>query len=284
MRINSLSLPHPVLGIEDDARGSYDVSPQVSLSPEKVKLALFHKLSNNSLEKIIKNNEAVFNVEVHCPSTLFRKSFLSSENSSSIEIPTMLLRNMVYVYFYITSTKDQNNYQIEGANSDYGDFSFEIKKGDVLAWGGSMRFPALKDWRALKAADSFLEIENYSLSEGPARIILSQNKIVLELPQNDYEQFKKYRKNKSLYSVLHASIVYSVILFALTKMKENPEEYKGLRWYEMLKFMKQEEEELQSFDWDSSEQIPFIAQHLLANPISRMLKSFDILLKETLEG
>lgn len=283
MRINSLSLPHPVLGVGDDVKGSYEVTCEVTLSPKKVTLSLIQKLLNKTLQDMIKNGTAVFSAEVNCPQTIFRKSYSSTEEKNQIEIPANMLRNRVFVNFYVSAAKNLNDYQVEGANSDYADYSFEISGGDVLAWGGSSSFLALKDWRALKAADSFLEIDKYTDAEGPIKIKLNQDKVLVLLAERDYEQYLLYRKNRSLFPVFHSSIVFPVLIFVLGKMKEEPEEYSDCRWYQVLKFRRDEEKELQRFDWNLPEHLPLIAQQLLANPVSRMLDAAEDLLKLTQE-
>lgn len=285
MRISSLSLPHPVLEIEDDVSGSYEVNCNVTLSPEIIKLSLNHKLSNKTLENMLAKRQAIYIAEIQCPQTIFRKSYSLKESTTEIKISSTLLRNRVDLRFFIVATKSNDKYRIRGSNPDYAGYSFEIGKGDVLAWGGSTSFMALKDWRALKAADSFLKIDEYPSTEGPMKIRLGQNKIIVELSKNDFKKYKLlHRKSRKLFAIFHSSIVFPVLLYALTKAKERGEEYKDQGWYQVLEFRKNNEKELQRFDWDSVEDLPKIAQELLGHPISRMLLSVDDLLISNEEG
>lgn len=283
MKLSSLSLPHPVLGIEDDVNGSYRVDCSVALNPEKVALSIKQALLNDTLEEMIKDGEAIFNVEVQCKQTIFRKSFLSESKEYRIEIPSNVLRNRVDVCFYIVAIKDKIDYRVDGANRDYENNSFEIKKGDVLASGGNTWFPALKDWRALKAADSFLVIEKGNFQEGPVNILLNRNKIVVELSKKDYDLYNFHYRRANLYPIFHSSIVFPVLLFAIMKIKDNSKDYSDCQWYTALNFRKDNEEELSRLDWNEDENLPRIAQIILADPINRMLNASDGLIKLTSE-
>jgi hypothetical protein len=283
MRINSLSLPHPVLGIEDDVTGSYSVECSVALTPEKAVLSITQKLSNKTLEEMISNGNAAFNIEVQCRQTIFRKSYVSDKNEYTIEIPSKLLRNRVDVSFYIVSLQNKADYQIDGANRDYGNHTFEIQKGDVLATGGGTWFPAMKDWRALKAADSFMTVDRGTFKDGPAKIFLDRQKIGLELSIKDYELYSNHCRRISLYPIFHSSLVYPVLLYALYKIKDDPQEYSSYQWFTALSFQRDNEEELSKIDWSEEQNLPKIAQLILDDPVGRMLKAADSLIKQTSE-
>ena len=101
MKINSLSLPHPVLGVHDDVKGSYETQLSVQLTPEKVTLAVDHKLNNASIQGLISSDKVTFCVEVNCPKTFYRCVLFTKSSQQVIEIPANSLLDKVSLDFYM---------------------------------------------------------------------------------------------------------------------------------------------------------------------------------------
>lgn len=270
MKINNLSLPHPVLGIGDDVRGSYNVVFKYKLEKDKITLYIKEELFNRTLKSLIETKKALFTVEVNCYQTFFRKSFLFSEENYVIENPSLELRGKVNVTFYITAAQDILDYQIDEANEDYAGYKFEITKGDVLAYGGGTSFPAPKDWQALMAVTSFMEIEEYDKPEGPVHFVLTQEKVVIQMAKNDFKRYNEYKTAKDLYPIFHGSFVFGALQYLLYNMHSS-DEYKDTDWYQVLEERLKTEEKFKDLDLMQVEHIPEIAQRLLDNPINREL-------------
>ena len=275
MKINSLSLPHPVLGAEDDVEGVYTAKTQVELGRKKVVLKVKQNLTNRTLIRLIQELKALFNAEIHCAQTVYRESFLSYAFDTTIAIPARNLLNKVEVSFYITATQNIPDYKIDGANEDYKGYSFEIDKGDILAYTDPIDFPAAKDWQAFMAVTSFLIIQEYDEAEGPLLFDLTQDKIVVQMAKSDYKKYFKFNSAEYLYPLFHSSIVFPALIYALTMMNKNPGEYENSHWYINLDWRLKHEESLKKYDIDQPDHIPKIAQEILKNPIARSLKGMD---------
>ena len=77
MKIDKLSLPHPVLGLGDDVSGAYQVSSSVKLGKERITVIVNHGLANATIEKLMENDVVRFCTEINCPQTLFREKHTS---------------------------------------------------------------------------------------------------------------------------------------------------------------------------------------------------------------
>lgn len=271
MKINSLSLPHPVLGVGDDVDGTYTAETQVELGREQIILKVKQNLSNRTLDRLIQEHKAAFNVEVHCQQTVYRRSFLSFVRDTTIMIPARSLLNKVNVYFYITAVQDIPDYQIDGANEDYKGYTFEISKGDILAYSDPIDFPAEKDWQAFMAVTSFMEIQEYSQDEGPLLFSLTQDKIVVQMAKADYKKYFSFKKAQYLYPIFHSSIVFPALIYTLTMMTKNVSEYESSKWFQNLKWRLDHEDGLRKYDIEQPDHIPKIAQEILKNPVTRSL-------------
>jgi len=284
MKISDSSFPHPVLGIRDDVTDSkFNVSFAVSLDPEEIKLKCDFDLTNNTLRDLIESKKAAFCTELNCLHTVFRQSFVTFSYSNIESVDARLLRNKVVATFFIVATEDIDKYQISGSNTEYQNYSFSIKKGDILAFGGIHEFIAEKDWRSLKGFDSFLIIDKKDCEKGPFDIYLSPEKIVVRLAKEDFERFYYYRSIENLPAIFHSSIVLPVLMYALREMIANEGQHEDARWYQILNYMKTSDQRFSGINWGDTDNIPQIAQIILDNPFNRTLDSIKSL-SESHEG
>jgi hypothetical protein len=284
MRVNNISLPHPVLGKKDDVSGFY--SPQISckLGRDEIQIKIKHQLSNKSIRKLINDKIAVFTTELVCSKTFFRKSFTTADEEQTLVIPSEDLRDTVTIRLYITAEEEIIEYKIPEFNSDYGSFTFQISKGDVLAYGGKTDFFAPKGY-SLITISSLMVISSNNNQNGPFDIDLNEEKIVVKLSINDYNMYSEYKKVRNLYPLFHSTIVFPVLMHTLISMKENAEEYKGIAWYESLRYRLLNEKPFKNNRSSqlNTQDIPDIAQLLLKNPTERALMSVEGLVRE-IEG
>lgn len=279
MKINSLLLPHPVLGRRDDVSGVYRVADdafQIEQDSTNTILSFELILKNKTLEEMISAGVASFNIEVECPSTFYRKAFLFSENKCSVVINKNFLRGRVVVSIYITSNKEVQNYQIIDSNEDYGNSTFEISEGDVLAFAGSEVFEADILWEDLRRIFNIMKIrKDTEREEGPALIDLNGNVIFISLSKNEYLKYDNYKdENENFTSIFHSSLVLYALTYALCEiMSERKEDYSEWKWCRVLEAQREINSQINSI-WDTSN-IPVIAQLMLGQPIKRMIGSIE---------
>lgn len=268
MKIENLSLPHPVLGSSDDILGNYNTQSSIRLGRKEIGLSMIHELSHKTLEKLIEQKEAAFLTEVHCAQTLFRVSYIAHDKQQTIILPASDLRDKVDLSFYIIALKDLKQYKVDGANADYADFSFEISKGDILAYGGRSMFWAGKRWEAQKSVSNLMEVKSYESVSGSMKFFLTGDKIIIELSKTDYGQYQKMVKFEELVPIFHSTIVLPALMFAISQMIQNNELYENYVWYQILDFRRQSEKRINKIPWEM-EYVPEIAQAILDNPVER---------------
>jgi hypothetical protein len=281
MKVASLSLPHPVLGISNDVSGEYTVTdPEVRLSSEEIHLRFTHKLSNTTLNSMISSGKATFCVELNCVKTFYRETFSTSKAAQEITIKSHLLRDRVDCAFYITASDDIRDYKNSEANSDYSGFEFYISKGDVLAFGGVTFFVAEKEWQAYRSVASFMEIrKDENRNKGPMEIDLGQEKIVIKLSKQDYERYNSVRGGEHLASIFHCAIVLPALIYAISQLiLDKSGAYAGLKWYEVLLFRKNSDTRMKGVDWTDSINAPKIAQLILDDPLTRTLNDIEAII------
>ena len=259
------SYPYPILGEGDDVEGIFNPSFWVTLRPMLVEAEFTFHLQNATLEKLIAQRKAEYVVEMECKTTFFRQTFKTASAKNSISLPAERLREKVDVSFYICAAQKIPEYRPSGLHRDYGNISFPIEPGDVLAEGGRGYFIAEKTFDPMRAPlSSFMRIERDKKKAGPVVVDFEGDYLLIKLSEEDHDRFQE-AKHRAIQS-LHSIIVLPALIETL-RCIGNPEkkmEYEDKKWYGRLEAICRE----QKIDLED----PFVAaQKILGNPISRGL-------------
>ena len=277
MRVDVLSLPHPVLGPGDDVDGIYEANPSGSITfgRDKISIPIVHSLDNKTMETLLANCGVAFCIEVNCPQTFYRKTFLRQALNDVIEIPSDKLRRKTNINFYIVATRDISRYTIDGANEDYEGFEFEIKKGDVLGYGGYASFYAEKDW-AIKDTYRLMTVtEADNEEQKDFRVDLNHDdSIVVYLPKRDFDMYRQLQTGR-FNRLFHSSIAVPVLMYTLYQIMEEGEnsDMASTRWYQIIEDRKINEN-LEG-KW-SQDYVLELAQTLLAMPLTGTLEKCEV--------
>lgn len=270
MNYNGRLYPHPVLGVDDNYKDTYRIDLNVSSDSRKIKLDLTYILENDELLNLIFKGSAEFCAQLYCRSTMFRQSFMCRKQKHIIEIESYKLRDSVEVDFFICASDEILNYSNTKFNSIYSKTSFDIEKGDLLAYGGSTTFFANKSPQELKNLSSFMSINTDNKSNEPIKNDYDGDKITIILSQEDYDMYQIIKKERLFTSTLHGSVVLPALAEVIRFMK-TPEgqDYKENKWFLLLSKL------LESYQTAEPLQT---AQKILDLPVNRSFKSlFDIL-------
>ena len=275
MQITDLSLPYPVLGINDDYLSSkYSSEIEVAPSEFDMEFVVKHELTNKKLNNLIADKKIKFCVEINCPSTFYRNSFLSYDVIQTFKIKQELLRGKFYIYFYIVSEAEIPAYTNSDFNEDYLGQKFDIGIGDILAYGGRSKFTAIKNWNALKAVKTFMTITGDAELEY-MDVYLGPDKIYVQLPQKDIDKYMNIASYDDVRPILHSSLAYPALVYALTEVLQNPGQYEKKEWLQFIKTKIEHDPNLSWFNWQNHEEINRFAQEMFGKPIKRMIESID---------
>lgn len=290
MNINNLSFPHPVLGVGDDISGKYDVDCEKEIFVDRVILKIDHKLDNTSLFEMINKNSAIYGVEIKCLQTVYRQMFFSKNVQQEIIINADDLRGKVEINFFVVALGKTQKYRPSAVNGEYGNAVFTVSSGEVLGYGGSTYFNADKRWKESESVSSFMSIiKSKEKKDGPIEYFLMNDRIIISLPENDYDNYKKAGSDfKKIFNVYHGALVYPALFYALTKIfdnKETDEILKTYSWYEQLSDRLDSDSRFKNIE-KTSENASLIAQTLLSSeedgmPISRTLKCVRDIIEAT---
>jgi hypothetical protein len=241
MNFSDRSYPYPVLGIGDNFTGDENkdlFKPVLVVSSDfrKIRLDITWQLRNEELLKLVNSEQAVFCTQLYCKSTLYRQSFLSKKQKEIIELKSNLLRDGVDVDFFICAAEDINNYKNSMFSPLFSGISFDIEKGDMLAYGGSTTFCADKSPEEMKSISSFMSIDTENKSDVPMHNEYDGDKITIILSQEDYRMYQSIKKENLLTNTLHSSVVLPALAEAIRFLdSKEGNDYKDKKWYDLLK-------------------------------------------------
>lgn len=289
MDINNLSLPHPVLGLEDDIRGKYEVSSEKEIFSDRIILKFNHNLDNTTLKEMIQKNTAVFGCEINCPQTIYREMFLSEKTSQEVFLDSDDVRGKVILNFYVLAHGKPNKYKPAPLHEDYDNSEFLVSDGEVLAYGGTTYFYAEKKWKESESVSSFMCIIKSGEKEGPVEYEFMSDRINICLSEKDYFNYQNTLSDyKKIYNVYHGALVYPALVCALVRIfndSEGDEMLKSFSWYEQLSDRIENDSRLKNIE-KTIENAPLISQTLLSNkdsgmPLSRTLSCVKEIVDDT---
>jgi len=282
MRFNDISFPHPVLGVGNSVLGECSLSPtpEITMQRDHYHIEINCSLDNPEIKELLATNAAEYVCEVSASNTVYRKIFTSSTPQLSFDIPRKQVKGKVTFNCFLLTKSSIENYKNSRFHDDYSGFTFKLDEGDILAYFGQFNFNSMIKYEKLKSVSSFMEVKKrQDPNDTTTYFNLEEPKILILLPQNDYEIYAddSISKEPKLAAIFHASIVLSALLIALYNFNKDSD----LLWVEVIK-LRLEEKAFEGLSIDETENIPEIAQLLLGNPISRLMNDMKQVLNPSI--
>lgn len=269
------SYPHPVLApfTDDVTPSEFSLAVTVTSDADNHYLAVSYEYTNQTLAALIAAGDAVHAIHVECKRNFFRELFPVAGMSGNVAISATNLVGRVEVSGFVTATKRLSSYQVIGAHPDYGDASFEVEAGDVLAVAPTVVFDAYVDYDPLLNISSILSVHrSEDTAEGRVELDTTGDRIVATLAQNDFDRYTDLKGDPSLGPLLANQLVFPAILEAVHEIKSTSEEdfeYEmGRRWFRSI--VKKLDELKVDLRRDDSSALR-AAQELLRLPLRRSL-------------
>ena len=226
MIIRDRSYPHPVLApFKDDiSPNKFDFVVVESHDADNYYLDITFDYESPTLTSLIETGQAAHSVHLECKRNFYREIFTFIKKTERITIPASELVGRVEVSGFIKAQGSIAAYQIQGAHSDYGSATFQIRAGDVLAVAISQVFDAYVDYDPLRRISSILTIlRSEELEEGPMKLDSSGDLISATLSQKDYDRYTDLKADPKLGPLLANQVVVPALLEAVHEIQGTSE-------------------------------------------------------------
>jgi hypothetical protein len=238
MIIHDRSFPHPVLApFRDDVEpNTFDFTIKVSSDADNYYLNIAFQYENETLANLVEAGKAIHAVHIECKRNFYRHVFSTAKRAHTIVVPTAELVGKVEVSGFIKAQVPMAAYQITGAHADYGNATFEIKTGDVLAVAASHSFEAYVDYDPLRHISSILTIRRSDEDvEGDMKLDTMNDLIVVTLSQQDYDRYTGLKADPNLGPLLANQVVIPALLEAIHEIQDTHDDDLDLemskRWF-----------------------------------------------------
>jgi hypothetical protein len=276
MIIKARSYPHPVLSpFKDDVLPNmFEFSLSVTPDADNFYLNIGFAYTNETLLELVKHGKATHCVHLECRQNFYRQIFSSAEPTKSLSVSASELVGRVEATGFIKAQVAMDAYCITGSHADYGDNTFCIAPGDVLAVAPSQFFEAYVDYDPLQQISSILTIRRSpDKEEAEMQLDPSEDKLVATLSQKDYDRYAELKADPTLGPLLANQVVVPAILEAVhlirdTSIEESEFEMRK-RWFRSIS---KKLEEMGINIRDANVSALEAAQTILRRPLRRSLE------------
>lgn len=278
MEIKYRLYPYPVLAYfnQDYLDSAFNTEIRTLNEGNTLKVQLSSEIENEGFNQRLKGGEVAYCYHVECSQTKYRKVYVTKECEYEIVLKDSIVNGLVQICPFVIAMKDIEGYKNTKYADEFKGFSFDIEKGSKLAIGKQI------DVRVEKRKDSLADTPSiFSIIKSSdidkMQVNLNGQKIVVLLPEDEYNHYKSLRYNSRMLSVIHGMIILPTLIYVIEKVKgldgEDFYEYEDYRWFRALnKILLNYNVDMTNRELDNRESIE-IAQLLLETPLNRAFKS-----------
>ena len=278
MNYNNVSLPYPVLGINDDIfplleDDCIEMEEPVK-TPTDYQFFFTLKLKNTDIANLLSSGKAEYICEVSCKNTYLRRCFHSQYPNFKIVLSRREVNGRINFNCFVVAKEAIPQYNNSLFNEDYQGFSFDLNIGDMLVVFPQAFYNTNIKFDKLFAAGSFMQIVEAEKGVDKTWFNLDSDRILIELPHELFEQYQ--RIGNAFPEVIHSSLVHNALVYALANLPDYIE--RGKLWSDSL-IQRLQEEEFRQINIDDFQndmnQVYKVADALLQDPYKRLFDSLE---------
>lgn len=211
-------------------------------------------------ELLLAKNASVF-LDMYCAQTMYRESVRLETLEGSIELQPGRVFGSLRIEPVIVSTGAKLDMRFEGVHEEFGDKSFRIDPGSLLAYGQTTQ--ANLRFRRTSLSGFIVVKTREDLDPNAYRIEASANSIVLQMGKNARTVRENLNSNSEQRAILSMSMYKDCFLVAFKSMRD-PEISEELSWAQILQ-EKLEQLDIQINDFDNVDELNYAALRLLSS-------------------
>ena len=223
MDIRYKMYPYPVLAyFLDDYKDKHAFDVKITQVKDgfNTKLVFEATLTNKELLGLVRSGKASFVYHLECSQTGFRKVIRTDRFSLSYVLSNREVKNIVQICPFIVATEDITSYSSTDFDDDYKGMTFDIEEGCVLAVGQQVDADVSDSIDDLANTPSIFSIvQNTDEAIKEMKVDGNGDKIVIQLPFNDYYSYKSLSQNPKFEPVLNALTIVPALVFVIDEMK-----------------------------------------------------------------
>ena len=239
MRLKNRLFQHPVLSpySDDYIDEAFEMNIDQELQDDGLlNLHFSLKLTEPTLLKWIRYQEASFGILVECPKTSFREFYRFQDFEFDISLKIEQLIEKVSIQAYILLDKNQENFYSPSFNPLYQGSHFKLNSNSIIGLSLEHVIEIEPEEEALKSVASiFKVIKQANLDEDAIDINYQGDFIHVYLSTIRYQEYKRVeRLTRNSPHLLHAILVVPVLTNVLKDIEKYALEEVDFKWYRSL--------------------------------------------------
>lgn len=285
MKLNNVSLPHPVIGLrgadnpnsdENDVRGIFKVEHCAISAGENLDVVVVYSLIGSpQLEVLLREGKVAIACECACAKTAFRNVYCDGSSNLKFAVDTDVLRDQVIFSHYLVAAKTFIYKDEDCWHPDYAGCIFEMKPGVVLGYAGETKYMIERESSGDNSGSSlFSVICDEERKTGPFKVDANGDALNIFLPKKVHLPFLNLYENREDYAVhFHASLVIPALMHALSLMAGDAKDvYQEKRWYQAIETVLANDNRFRDIEL-SSTNILEVAQILVGCPFGELTEA-----------
>lgn len=272
------SYPHPVLGNRDDVHSEIDIINARSQSDVDFITVEFDLVwTDPDLERLLAGGEARLLVWATCGQTFFSKEVQATElravaNGSRylILLDQQDVRGRVNLDFSIIAGTEMTGFSWQNQHEDYGDATFDILPGDVIATVGEIDIDAEKlyDPLAPPLGSCFKVVPDDKLKKKAQVDFFDSEQVVVSVPVDMAPVIQGQAGIVAVTTIVLPALIEAINFIGRSEADGDGGQYDDFLWYTTIKAMVNDRD----LDWEK----PFeAAQQLLQYPLDEFMGSME---------
>lgn len=270
------SYPHPVLGNGDDVSSSVELL-NVVVAPTLDDVEVMYELRSTDpdLWRLIEGGVARHSLRWTCSATITTGEVKPELHGRApggqtlrTSIVQQLIRDLVTAEVRVIAAVPIKGHRWVNQHGDYGDATFDIEAGDVIAVAGAFTFSPEKFFDPLRPpiGSCFEFIEKRSARRGLVTDFSKDDVVSVHIPTDAYRALNQLVAQPALQIGV---VVLPALMSAIQFIKEaaayeNGEDLEGRQWYGAIMGAVERNGSLEDSTFE-------LAQRILSNPIDRAL-------------
>lgn len=277
----SKSYPYPVLCSNNDDYINSSFEADIKAKPEfgTIRIDVNFKLNDETIAKLIEEEQACFIVHVQCSPTSFRNVYFSYDTTLSISIDESKIRKNIEVYSFIVAKEQIQNYNNLKLNPFYNSIPIHFEKGNFIAIGQAEKITVQEEDISLMDLPSIVKIHKGEGTEYMQVDYEISDEIIVTLPEEIYNRYTKYGNFDLKYTIL--SLIIMPVLVDLFASINEMDDLSDKTWYQVLeKKFKESGYELSDIGSGKKLEPLVAAQMILKKPMNRSFDEIDELMEK----
>ena len=276
MEIKYKLYPYPVLSpySNDFKNGTFDVIIDAARDGYDLRINFLSTLTCQSLLTCIKQGTAKYVYHLECAQTGFRTVVQTNKISETYTLMGKSINGKLQICPFVVAADDIKAYTSPDFHEDYQGISFDIEAGCVMAVGKMVTVDVSKDIDDLANTPSIFNIvRNPDAGCRQMLVDMSQRKIVIKLPINDFYSYKAMSAVPMAQPILNSFTIIPALVYVLEELRalsiQERSENSDSLWYKVLSktLLTQFDCDIESEDFNN-QNLLVLAQKLISNPIA----------------